>query len=172
MFRRLKGLSSHLLRRGLRCQRQAFRDALYPQYKATRPLMPEELGTQIEPLHAIIQAMGLPLIIIDGVEADDVIGTLTTRCTQVLKNWLKKRPQAGVEAAVGVAAESRRLLCSSNGKKTEELRHFRLAQGRWVPLIVKQNKTLDPVNRRHTRRPTTSGCCITSDARSAPSAMN
>ena len=37
----------------------------------------------------MIQAMGLPLIIIGGVEADDVIGTLTTRCTQVLKNWFK-----------------------------------------------------------------------------------
>jgi 5'-3' exonuclease len=71
-------------------QGKTFRDALYPQYKANRPLMPEELGTQIEPLHAIIQAMGLPLIIIDGVEADDVIGTLTTRCTQVLKNWFKR----------------------------------------------------------------------------------
>ena len=68
---------------------KTFRDALYPQYKANRPPMPEESRAQIEPLHAIIQAMGLPLIIIDGIEADDVIGTLTTRCTQVLKNWFK-----------------------------------------------------------------------------------
>jgi hypothetical protein len=67
---------------------KTFRDALYPQYKANRPPMPEELRAQIEPLHAIIQAMGLPLIIIDGVEADDVTGTLT--CTQVLKNWFKR----------------------------------------------------------------------------------
>jgi DNA polymerase-1 len=52
---------------------KTFRDALYPQYKVNRPLMPEDLGTQIEPLHAIIQAMGLPLIIIDRVEADDVV---------------------------------------------------------------------------------------------------
>ena len=51
---------------------KTFRDALYPQYKANRPPMPEELRAQIEPLHAIIQAMGLPLIIIDEVEADDV----------------------------------------------------------------------------------------------------
>jgi 5'-3' exonuclease len=51
--------------------------------------MPEESRAQIKPLHAIIQAMGLPLIIIDGIEADDVIGTLTARCTQVLKNWFK-----------------------------------------------------------------------------------
>ncbi len=51
---------------------KTFRDALYPQYKANRPPMPEELRAQIEPLHAIIQAMGLPLIIIDEGEANDV----------------------------------------------------------------------------------------------------
>jgi len=53
---------------------KTFRDALYPQYKANRPPTPEESRAQIEPLHAIIEAMGLPLIIIDGVEADDVLG--------------------------------------------------------------------------------------------------
>jgi DNA polymerase-1 len=58
---------------------KTFRNALYPQYKANRPSMPEGLRAQIEPLHAIIEAMGLPLIIIDEVEADDVIGTLATR---------------------------------------------------------------------------------------------
>lgn len=55
---------------------KTFRDALYAEYKAHRPTMPEELQKQIEPLHAVIQAMGLPLLMIDGVEADDVIGTL------------------------------------------------------------------------------------------------
>ena len=53
-----------------------FRHEMYPQYKATRPPMAEDLQVQIEPLHEIIQAMGLPLLIVDGVEADDVIGTL------------------------------------------------------------------------------------------------
>ena len=54
-----------------------FRHDLYPQYKAHRPPMPEELAQQIEPLHSIIQALGLPLVATEGVEADDVIGTLT-----------------------------------------------------------------------------------------------
>src|SRR5919106_3331455 len=58
---------------------KTFRDEIYPQYKANRALMPEELRAQIEPMHAIIEAMGLPLIVVDGVEADDVIGTLATR---------------------------------------------------------------------------------------------
>ncbi len=55
---------------------KTFRDDIYPEYKANRPPMPDELRSQIAPLHDIIKAMGLPLIIEDGVEADDVIGTL------------------------------------------------------------------------------------------------
>jgi DNA polymerase-1 len=55
---------------------KTFRHELYPEYKANRATMPEELQTQIAPLHNVIKAMGIPLIVIDGVEADDVIGTL------------------------------------------------------------------------------------------------
>ena len=55
---------------------KTFRHELYDQYKANRPPMPDDLRSQIEPLHAIIRAMGIPLLVIDGVEADDVIGTL------------------------------------------------------------------------------------------------
>src|SRR3954469_9374723 len=55
---------------------KTFRDDLYPEYKATRAPMPDDLGVQIEPLLETIRAMGWPLLIIDGVEADDVIGTL------------------------------------------------------------------------------------------------
>ncbi|HEX5756853.1 MAG TPA: 5'-3' exonuclease H3TH domain-containing protein, partial [Arenimonas sp.] len=53
-----------------------FRDALYPQYKAQRPPMPDDLRAQIEPMLAIVQALGFPLLRESGVEADDVIGTL------------------------------------------------------------------------------------------------
>ncbi|MDO8930784.1 MAG: DNA polymerase, partial [Rhodocyclaceae bacterium] len=56
---------------------KTFRDEWYPEYKAHRPAMPDDLVGQIEPLHACIRALGWPLIMIDGVEADDVIGTLT-----------------------------------------------------------------------------------------------
>ncbi|WP_250656414.1 DNA polymerase I [Alkalimarinus coralli] len=58
-----------------------FRHELYDQYKANRPPMPEDLRGQIEPIHEIIKAMGLPLVIIPDVEADDVIGTLATQAT-------------------------------------------------------------------------------------------
>ncbi|MDR9436768.1 MAG: DNA polymerase I [Thiohalophilus sp.] len=55
---------------------KTFRDDLYAEYKANRPPMPDDLAEQIEPIHQIIQAMGLPLLCVPGVEADDVIGTL------------------------------------------------------------------------------------------------
>ena len=55
---------------------KTFRDDMYPEYKAQRPSMPDDLRLQIEPIHNIIKAMGLPLISIGGVEADDVIGTI------------------------------------------------------------------------------------------------
>ena len=55
---------------------KTFRDDLYPDYKANRPPMPDDLRSQIEPLHEAVRAEGWPLVMIDGVEADDVIGTL------------------------------------------------------------------------------------------------
>jgi DNA polymerase I len=61
---------------------KTFRDDIYPEYKAHRPPMPDDLRTQIEPIHNIIRAMGLPMLIIEGVEADDVIGTLARQATE------------------------------------------------------------------------------------------
>ncbi|RDL45331.1 DNA polymerase I [Marinomonas piezotolerans] len=55
---------------------KTFRDEIYSEYKAQRPPMPDDLRVQIEPIHRMIEAMGLPLVVIDGVEADDVIGTI------------------------------------------------------------------------------------------------
>ncbi|MCG9661060.1 DNA polymerase I [Vibrio mediterranei] len=61
---------------------KTFRDDMYPEYKANRPPMPDDLRCQIEPLHNVIKAMGLPLICVPGVEADDVIGTLAHQASQ------------------------------------------------------------------------------------------
>jgi len=60
---------------------KTFRNDLYADYKANRPPMPEDLAVQIEPIHQIVRHMGLPLLIVDGVEADDVIGTLAHEAT-------------------------------------------------------------------------------------------
>jgi len=62
---------------------KTFRDEWYPQYKATRAPMPDDLTRQIEPLHDSIRAMGWPLLMIEGVEADDVIGTLAKQAEQL-----------------------------------------------------------------------------------------
>ena len=61
---------------------KTFRNDIYAEYKANRPPMPDDLREQIEPLHRIIKAQGLPLIVVDGVEADDVIGTFSVEAVR------------------------------------------------------------------------------------------
>lgn len=61
---------------------KTFRHEMYADYKANRPSMPDELRSQIEPIHQIIKLMGLPLLVEEGVEADDVLGTLAHLATQ------------------------------------------------------------------------------------------
>ncbi|MFD2165705.1 DNA polymerase I [Thalassotalea euphylliae] len=68
---------------------KTFRNDLYPEYKANRPPMPDDLRCQIAPLHEMIAAMGFPLLVIEGVEADDVIGTLA-----------KQASEAGIETVI------------------------------------------------------------------------
>ncbi|GAA3942664.1 DNA polymerase I [Litoribacillus peritrichatus] len=61
---------------------KTFRNDMYEEYKANRPPMPDDLRVQIQPIHDIIRAMGLPLVVVEGVEADDVIGTLCRQATE------------------------------------------------------------------------------------------
>ena len=61
---------------------KSFRNDIYPEYKAHRPPMPDELREQIEPLHRLIKLLGLPILVIEGVEADDVMGTLAVQATE------------------------------------------------------------------------------------------
>ena len=60
---------------------RTFRDDMYAEYKAHRAAMPDDMRAQVEPLHALIRALGMPLLVVDGVEADDVIGTLAVAAT-------------------------------------------------------------------------------------------
>src|SRR5690554_8020107 len=75
---------------------KTFRLDMYEEYKANRPPMPEDLAMQIEPIHNIVRAMGLPLLIVPGVEADDVIGTLAHEATS-----------KGIDAVVSRSEERR-----------------------------------------------------------------
>ncbi len=84
MLRRLR--EDHSLHQGARlgavvfdARGKTFRDDWYPEYKANRTSMPDDLAAQIEPIHAIVKAMGWPLLVVEGVEADDVIGTLAAQ---------------------------------------------------------------------------------------------
>ena len=65
---------------------KTFRDEMYPEYKATRASMPDDLRLQIEPIHEAVKAMGWPILMVDGVEADDVIGTLSAAAYQAGMN--------------------------------------------------------------------------------------
>lgn len=67
---------------------KTFRDELFAEYKSHRPPMPDELRAQIEPLHAMVKAMGIPLLVVAGVEADDVIGTLALEAEKIGKSVL------------------------------------------------------------------------------------
>ncbi len=65
---------------------KTFRDDMYSEYKANRESMPDDLRAQIQPIHDIIRAMGIPLLVISGVEADDVIGTLAQQATEAQRH--------------------------------------------------------------------------------------
>ncbi|MYM93258.1 DNA polymerase I [Duganella vulcania] len=65
---------------------KTFRDDMYPEYKATRASMPDDLRLQIEPIHEAVKAMGWPILMVEGVEADDVIGTLSVQAAQAGMN--------------------------------------------------------------------------------------
>ncbi|HHF1770418.1 TPA: DNA polymerase I [Haemophilus influenzae] len=67
---------------------KTFRDEMFEQYKSHRPPMPDDLRKQIQPLHDMIRALGIPLIVVEGVEADDVIGTLALQASRLSKKVL------------------------------------------------------------------------------------
>lgn len=85
---------------------RTFRDDLYPEYKANRPPMPDELRAQVEPMMEIVSALGIPIIREAGVEADDVIGTLrgTRRGGRHRGHRLHRRQGHGAAGAPGCVA--------------------------------------------------------------------
>ncbi|QYF94468.1 DNA polymerase I [Massilia sp. PAMC28688] len=67
---------------------KTFRDDMYPEYKATRAAMPDDLRVQVEPIHEAVRYMGWPILMVDGVEADDVIGTLSVQASKLGMNTI------------------------------------------------------------------------------------
>ncbi len=93
---------------------RTFRDDLFAEYKAHRPPMPDDLRSQIEPLLAAVQALGLPLLRVAGVEADDVIGTLARSAAQ---RGLKVLISTGDKDMAQLVGEEIRLINTMSGSK-------------------------------------------------------
>ncbi len=124
---------------------RTFRDDWYPEYKAKRPAMPEDLVTQIAPLHEAVQALGWPLLMVDAVEADDVIGTLA-----------KQAEAAGMDTVIStgdkdlaqlVTAKVRLINTMSNEVLDEAgvLAKFGVPPGRIVEYLTLVGDTVDNV---------------------------
>ncbi|TVQ44272.1 MAG: DNA polymerase I, partial [Gammaproteobacteria bacterium] len=94
-----------------------FRDELFAEYKANRPSMPDELRAQIEPLLTAVRALGLPLLRIEGVEADDVIGTLVRRASEQGMEVLVSTADKDMAQLVG---DGVRLVNTMTGKVLDE----------------------------------------------------
>jgi DNA polymerase-1 len=92
-----------------------FRDALYPEYKANRPPMPDDLRAQVEPMLAIVEALGFPILRVAGVEADDVIGTLATRAAD-----------AGIDVQVSTSDKDFAQLVGPRVELVNSMTHSRL----------------------------------------------
>ncbi|MBT8436492.1 MAG: DNA polymerase I [Gammaproteobacteria bacterium] len=96
---------------------KTFRNDIYPDYKATRPPMPDDLREQIEPLHEIIKAKGLPLVSIEGVEADDVIGTM---CRQASEQGYEVLVSTGDKDMAQLVNKNVRLINTMNNHLMDE----------------------------------------------------
>ncbi|MBK8305952.1 MAG: DNA polymerase I [Gammaproteobacteria bacterium] len=124
---------------------RTFRDDIFAEYKANRPPMPEELRAQIEPVHAIVRAMGLPLLCVPGVEADDVIGTLAARVSadggQVLIS-------TGDKDITQLVSERVTLINTMNDTRLDETgvrEKFGIAPGQMVDLLALMGDKVDNI---------------------------
>jgi DNA polymerase-1 len=117
---------------------KTFRDDLYPQYKANRPPMPEDLVRQIPALHECVSALGWPLLVIEGVEADDVIGSLVAQATREGIDCVVSTGDKDLAQLVGPQV---RLVNTMNGEVLDEagvLAKFGVPPGRivdWLALV-------------------------------------
>jgi len=95
---------------------KTFRDELYAEYKANRPPMPDELRSQVEPILEAVKAMGLPLLRVEGVEADDVIGTL---CKQAAKEGLQVLVSTGDKDLAQLVTDKVSLINTMNDSRLD-----------------------------------------------------
>jgi DNA polymerase-1 len=124
---------------------KTFRDDMYPEYKATRAPMPDDLRLQIEPIHEAVKAMGWPILMVDGVEADDVIGTL---CVDAVKAGMKVVVSTGDKDLAQLVNPSVMLINTMNNEKMDEagvLAKFGVPPNRIIDYLTLIGDTVDNV---------------------------
>ncbi|MGI4844124.1 MAG: DNA polymerase I [Janthinobacterium lividum] len=124
---------------------KTFRDDLYPEYKATRASMPEDLGKQIEPIHEVVRHLGWPILMVDGVEADDVIGTLAV---QAAARGMKTIVSTGDKDLAQLVNDKVMLVNTMSNEKLDEagvLAKFGVAPNRIIDYLTLIGDTVDNV---------------------------
>jgi DNA polymerase-1 len=124
---------------------KTFRDELYPEYKATRASMPEDLGKQIEPIHEVVRHMGWPILMVEGVEADDVIGTLAV---QAAARGMNTVVSTGDKDLAQLVNDKVMLINTMSNEKLDEagvLAKFGVAPNRIIDYLTLIGDTVDNV---------------------------
>jgi DNA polymerase I len=124
---------------------KTFRDDLYPEYKATRASMPEDLAKQIEPIHEVVRHMGWPILMVEGVEADDVIGTLAAQATA---RGLSTVVSTGDKDLAQLVNDKVMLINTMSNEKLDEagvLAKFGVAPNRIIDYLTLIGDTVDNV---------------------------
>ncbi|MFC5513312.1 DNA polymerase I [Massilia jejuensis] len=124
---------------------KTFRDDMYPEYKATRASMPPDLSKQIEPIHEVVRLMGWPILMIEGVEADDVIGTLAV---QAAAKGMKTIVSTGDKDLAQLVNDKVMLINTMSNEKLDEagvLEKFGVPPNRIIDYLTLIGDTVDNV---------------------------
>jgi DNA polymerase-1 len=124
---------------------KTFRDDMYPEYKATRASMPDDLRLQIEPIHEAVRAMGWPILMVEGVEADDVIGTLSVQASALGMNTVVS---TGDKDLAQLVNDKVMLINTMSNEKLDEagvLAKFGVAPNRIIDYLTLIGDTVDNV---------------------------
>ncbi|UGQ47107.1 DNA polymerase I [Massilia endophytica] len=124
---------------------KTFRDDMYPEYKATRASMPSDLALQIEPIHEAVRAMGWPILMVEGVEADDVIGTLSVEAE---KNGMEVIISTGDKDLAQLVTSKVTLINTMTNEKLDEagvLAKFGVPPNRIIDYLTLIGDTVDNV---------------------------
>ncbi|MYM21635.1 DNA polymerase I [Duganella sp. FT135W] len=124
---------------------KTFRDDMYPEYKATRASMPDDLRLQIEPIHEAVKAMGWPILMVEGVEADDVIGTL---CVDAAKAGMNVVVSTGDKDLAQLVNDKVMLINTMTNEKMDEagvLAKFGVPPNRIIDYLTLIGDTVDNV---------------------------